>query len=74
MTWLVRCVICCAPIGIFGLVASTGFGALWQYAHLLALLLGCMALMALVVNPMLVYSKIRRTPIRWCLPACTRAA
>ncbi|WP_313588052.1 serine/threonine transporter SstT, partial [Pantoea septica] len=44
------------------ILASTGFGALWQYAHLLALLLGCMLLMALVVNPMLVYSKIRRNP------------
>jgi len=32
VTWLVRCVIRCAPVGIFGLVASilasTGFGAL----------------------------------------------
>lgn len=66
VTWLVRCVIRCAPIGIFGLVASilasTGFGALWQYAHLLALLLGCMLLMALVVNPLLVFYKIRRNP------------
>ncbi|MDL4915310.1 MAG: serine/threonine transporter SstT [Enterobacterales bacterium endosymbiont of Blomia tropicalis] len=65
-TWMVRCVIRCAPIGIFGLVASilasTGFGALWQYAHLLSLLIGCMALMALVVNPLLVFSKIRRNP------------
>lgn len=65
-TWLVRCVIRCAPIGIFGLVASilasTGFGALWQYAHLLALLLGCMLIMALVVNPFLVFSTIRRNP------------
>lgn len=66
VTWLVRCVIRCAPIGIFGLVASilasTGFGALWQYAHLLALLIGCMLLMALVVNPLLVFYKIRRNP------------
>ncbi len=66
VTWLVRCVIRCAPIGIFGLVASilasTGFGALWEYAQLLTLLLGCMCLMALVVNPLLVYNKIRRNP------------
>ncbi|NIF21377.1 MULTISPECIES: serine/threonine transporter SstT [Pantoea] len=66
VTWLVRCVIRCAPIGIFGLVssiiASTGFGTLWQYAHLLGLLLGCMLLMALVFNPIIVFWKIRRNP------------
>lgn len=66
VTWLVRIVIRFAPLGIFGLVASilatTGFSALWDYAHLLGLLLGCMLLMALVVNPILVYWKIRRNP------------
>ena len=66
VTYLVRIVIRFAPVGIFGLVASilasTGFSALWQYAHLLALLLGCMLLMALVINPILVYWKIRRNP------------
>lgn len=65
-TWVVRCVIRCAPLGIFGLVASilasTGFDALWEYASLLALLLGCMLVMALVINPMLVWQKIRRNP------------
>lgn len=66
VTLLVRVVIRFAPLGIFGLVASilatTGFSALWDYAHLLALLLGCMLLMALVFNPILVYWKIRRNP------------
>jgi len=66
VTWVVRLVIRCAPVGIFGLVASilasTGFDVLWSYAHLLAILLGCMLLMALVFNPMLVYWKIRRNP------------
>lgn len=66
VTYLVRVVIRLAPIGIFGLVASilatTGFSALWDYAHLLGLLLGCMLLMALVFNPILVYWKIRRNP------------
>lgn len=65
-TWVVRCVIRCAPLGIFGLVASilasTGFAALWEYANLLTLLIGCMLVMALVVNPLLVFSKIRRNP------------
>ncbi|WP_312041801.1 serine/threonine transporter SstT [Erwinia sp.] len=66
VTYLVRIVIRFAPVGILGLVASilasTGFSALWQYAHLLALLLGCMLLMAVVINPILVYWKIRRNP------------
>lgn len=66
VTWLVRKVIRCAPIGIFGLVSSilatNGFSALWSYASLLVLLLGCMLIMALVVNPLLVYWKIRRNP------------
>lgn len=64
--WLVRKVISCAPLGIFGLVASilasSGFSALWNYASLLSLLLGCMLMMALVVNPVLVFWKIRRNP------------
>ena len=63
---LVRMIIILAPLGIFGLVASTladsGFGALWQYAHLLAVLLGSMLFVALVVNPLIVFIKIRRNP------------
>ncbi|CCG88574.1 serine/threonine transporter SstT [Erwinia piriflorinigrans] len=66
ITRLVRLVIRFAPVGIFGLVASilasTGFDALWQYASLLGLLLGCMLLMALVFNPLLVWWQIRRNP------------
>ncbi|AUX74551.1 MULTISPECIES: serine/threonine transporter SstT [Erwinia] len=66
VTCLVRIVIRFAPVGIFGLVASilasTGFDALWQYASLLGLLLGCMLLMALVCNPLLVWWQIRRNP------------
>ncbi|ARU95273.1 serine/threonine transporter SstT [Tatumella citrea] len=64
--WVVRKVIRCAPLGIFGLVssilASSGFSTLWDYASLLSLLLGCMVIMALVINPLLVFWKIRRNP------------
>ncbi len=63
---LVRLLISLAPLGIFGLVASTlaesGFAALWQYAHLLAVLIGSMLFVALVVNPLIVFVKIRRNP------------
>ncbi|MGV3345967.1 serine/threonine transporter SstT [Enterobacteriaceae bacterium LUAb1] len=66
ITWIIRLVIRCAPLGIFGLVASTlaksGFGALQSYASLLILLIGCMLFMALVANPVLVWWKIRRNP------------
>lgn len=66
VTLIVRWVICMAPIGIFGLVASTiataGLEALLGYAQLLAVLLGSMAVLALVVNPLVVFWKIRRNP------------
>ena len=66
VTAIVRVVIRFAPLGIFGLVASTlaetGFSALWGYAHLLMVLIGGMLLVALVINPLIVYWKIRSNP------------
>ena len=52
ITLIVRVIIRFAPVGIFGLVASTlassGFGALLGYLHLLVVLIGCMLFVALV--------------------------
>ncbi|MCX2588514.1 MULTISPECIES: serine/threonine transporter SstT [Proteus] len=66
VTNLVRVVIRLAPIGIFGLVSSTiattGFEALAGYLHVLAVLIGCMLFVALVVNPIIVFWKIRSNP------------
>ncbi|MGL5334639.1 MAG: serine/threonine transporter SstT [Enterovibrio sp.] len=66
ISMMVHFVIRLAPIGIFGLVAATfaetGFSALASYAQLLAVLLGAMAILALIVNPLIVYVKIRRNP------------
>lgn len=66
VTVIVRVVIRFAPLGIFGLVASTlataGFSALLGYLHLLAVLIGCMLFVALVVNPLIVFWKLRRNP------------
>ena len=66
VTLIVRVVIRFAPLGIFGLVASTlassGFNALLGYLHLLAVLIGCMLFVALVVNPLIVFWKLRRNP------------
>ncbi|WP_165313288.1 serine/threonine transporter SstT [Vibrio ziniensis] len=63
---IVRFIIRLAPFGIFGLVASTfattGFGALAGYAQLLAVLLGAMAFIALIVNPLIVYVKTGENP------------
>ncbi|MBQ0133440.1 MAG: serine/threonine transporter SstT [Comamonas sp.] len=66
ITLIIQGVIRVAPIGIFGLVAatvaSTGSQALMGYAHLLGVLLGSMVVVALVINPAIVWWKIRRNP------------
>lgn len=66
LSFIVKVVIRFAPIGIFGLVASTiaeaGLDALLGYARLLMVLIGCMLFVALVVNPIIVFAKIRRNP------------
>ena len=66
VTLIVRMVIRFAPLGIFGLVAATlaesGLDALLGYAHLLGVLIGCMLFVALVINPLIVFWKIRRNP------------
>jgi serine/threonine transporter len=63
---IVRYVIGFAPVGIFGLVcftvATVGLEALVGYASLAALLVGAMLLMALVVNPLIVFAVTRRNP------------
>ena len=66
ITVIIQVVIRFAPLGIFGLVASTfaeaGAQALWGYAHLLAVLLGCMVFVDLVVNPLIVFLALRINP------------
>ncbi|MCW8347908.1 serine/threonine transporter SstT [Vibrio sp. ZSDZ65] len=63
---IVRFIIRLAPFGIFGLVAATfattGFSALAGYAKLLFVLLTSMAIIALVVNPIIVYVKTKQNP------------
>jgi serine/threonine transporter len=66
ITHIVRIVIRLAPIGIFGLVAGNlaaeGLDELAKYGQLLAVLLSSMLIMALVVNPAIVYWKTRTNP------------
>ena len=63
---IVHVIISFAPFGVFGLVAETlsdkGLVALGGYAQLLAVLIGTMLFTAFVINPALVYWKIRRNP------------
>ncbi len=66
VTHIVRLVIRLAPIGIFGLVAGnlaqSGLSALGGYAQILSVLLGSMIIMALLINPLIVWLKTRRNP------------
>lgn len=55
-----------APLGIMGLVfdaiVTSGLGALVSYGKLLILLVGAMAFVALIMNPIIVYAYIRQNP------------
>lgn len=66
VSFVVKVVIAFAPIGVFGLVAETmatnGADAFIGYARLLAVLLGAIAIVAFILNPLLVFWKIRRNP------------
>ncbi len=63
---IVKLVIRFAPLGIFGLVSntisSTGFSALAGYSHLIMVLLLSMGIIALIVNPAIVWFMTRRNP------------
>ena len=63
---IVKLVIKFAPLGIMGLVANTvattGFDTLGEFSHLVLLLLSAMLIIALVVNPAIVYFVIRKNP------------
>ena len=63
---IVKLVIRFAPLGIMGLVANTvattGFETLGEFSHLVLVLLGAMLIIALVVNPLIVYFIMRKNP------------
>ena len=66
VTHIVRIVIRLAPIGIFGLVAGnlaeSGMSALGDYARILTVLLSSMLIMALIINPLIVWLRTRSNP------------
>ncbi|MER1999252.1 MAG: serine/threonine transporter SstT [Lysinibacillus sp.] len=63
---VVKWVIELAPIGIMGIVfdtiATTGLSALKDYGRLLIVLVACMLIVALVINPLIVFVTTRRNP------------
>ena len=73
VTHIVRIVIRLAPIGIFGLVAGnlaeSGLSALGGYARILTVLLGSMLIMALLINPLIVWLRTRNNPYPLVLTA-----
>ena len=66
VTFAVRAVISCAPFGIMGLVFSTvsenGLEIFTEYGKVLAVLVGCMAFVAFVLNPIIVFTQIKDNP------------
>lgn len=65
-TSIVKYIIRLAPLGVFGLiaytVANTGFKVLADYTQIILLLLGSMAFIAFIVNPLLVFIMARKNP------------
>ncbi|SFL75423.1 serine/threonine transporter SstT [Halanaerobium salsuginis] len=66
LTKLVKWVINFAPLGVMGLVfnaiVANGLSALQNYGKLVLLLLGCMAFVAFVTNPLIVFLSVRKNP------------
>lgn len=62
VSWIIRF----APLGIMGLVtqsiSASGLSALLSYLKLLGVLIASYALVALVMNPIIVFAKIHRNP------------
>ena len=66
ITAVVRGIIQCAPIGIMGLVftsvSESGIGIFTQYGQLIILLVGCIAFVAFVTDPIISAVALRRNP------------
>ncbi len=63
---IVRWVIQLAPFGVMGIVFTTiskqGIGALKTYGNLILLLVGTMAIDALIINPMITFAFLKKNP------------
>lgn len=63
---IVKWVINLAPFGIMGLIfdsiTTNGLSSLLDYGKLLLILVGCMLIVAFIVNPIIVFLNIRKNP------------
>ena len=64
---VIRMVIRCAPLGVFGLVYSSctqegGFSNLLNYVHVVVVLVVTMLIIALIINPVLVFLTTHKNP------------
>lgn len=66
LSQIVRWIISCAPLGVMGLVFNTisqqGIESLLSYGRLILLLVGTMAVVAFIINPIIVFIGIRQNP------------
>ena len=66
VTNVIKKVILIAPLGVFGLVsvtiAETGFEGIKSYLELVVVLIIAMAIVAFIINPLLVYALMRKNP------------
>src|SRR5699024_4177310 len=63
---IVQWIISCAPLGVLGLVFTTiseqGLSSLLGYGRLILLLVGTMAFVAFIVNPLITFAALRQNP------------
>ena len=63
---VIKWVISLAPFGVLGLVftavSENGLAIFLDYGLVLAILVGCMAFVALIMNPIIVYTQIKQNP------------
>lgn len=66
ITRVVRWIIECAPFGIMGLsytlVSENGLGIFYDYGKLLLVLVGCMLVLSLIINPAIVALCLKKNP------------
>ena len=75
---VIRMVIRCAPIGVFGLVYSSctqegGFTNLLNYVHVVAVLVATMLIIAFIVNPLLVFITTGSNPFPLVLKSLAKS-
>ena len=63
---LIKWIISCAPFGIAGIVyntiVSSGFSSVLKYGKVLCLLIGCMLIVALIIDPLIAGVTLRTNP------------